>query len=585
MAVLAGMLAACAAETATPQLDAATDRTEDSPRIAEPPNGADSAIDHAGDASGDEREAADAARADAGAPDRTPDDVAVETPDGVASDEGRPDARDLDTADDTYAASGDVRASDGAEDGASRALDQGVDRPDLPGPATDPDASEGGRAPATLDAGALDGGAGDARDEEVLGYKVDASTPADLRAADAGPLPRIWVYVMAGQSNMVGEGNDTDLAKSDLQQVPNAEIYLDSPVQMNSHMKTWLPVGPGFGWTDDQFGPELGFARRYHTLFPDRHLAIIKISQGGTELYDAWKAPSGPLYQLLTKSVVDQLAVLSTRARPEIAGFIWMQGESDGAFPAHASAYHDNLVALIRGLRLDLGVAWMPVAAGLIATDFCWPYADIIRNATTLAATEVAQMDVVETDDLPMGSDPGHYSAAGQLTLGTRFADTATSLLGTRWQYPEGYSGVQGDSNFTYQERVGTQSTPMTFDAANAVWVGAAGTFIDASGMTPGPAQKAEIAWRAPFSGTFQLSVRANVPDSQSAGTVLEVWDEEKILWGPRSIKPGTNVMTVFPKDRQQQQQVYFRTSSGPDGTTSHDTTWWGIEIRSTDVP
>lgn len=459
---------------------------------------------------------------------------------------------------------GDGEAWDAGPKG--RGVDAGPPTVDVSAPdAADRDAGiDGSPAPAALDAGvtAVDSGA------------ADAGRPD-------GPLPRTWVYVMAGQSNMLGQAYVADLSAADAQPVPNAEIYFVSPLQTNSHLKAWLPVAPGLGWHDDNFGPELGFARQYHGLYPDRHLALIKVSQGATALFDVWKAPTGSLYQLLTKTVREQMQVLSTRGRPEIAGFLWLQGESDGMVLEQANLYRDNLLTMLGQLRVDLALATMPVVAGLIATDCCWPYADTIRKSTTQVSTMVGNMKVVETDDLPMSTIAvGHYSAQGQLELGSRFANAATALIGTRWKFPDRLSALQGDSFFSYRERSGSDTSPMVFDAAQQTWKGASGTSIAKGGMTPGATQQAELAWSAPFAGTFQIAVSVAVSDPASSGAKIEISDGQRTVWGPWSIGSGS-IVTSFPRDMEQNDPLYFRTSAGASSNPSRSPTPWQIDINT----
>jgi len=501
--------------------------------------------------------------------------------DATPADEGWPDAGHEDTSAqaDIPIAEADVRVV-GAEAGLDAAGDGVEPCSGLP---TDADTSEGGSRPgAPLDAAALDGGGGDGSADGRLGPALAIDTA--LGGID-GPLPRVWVYVMAGQSNMLGQASNPELSAVDSQPVPNAEIYFISPLETNSRMKAWLPVAPGFGWHDDQFGPEVGFARRYHALYPDRHLAIIKVSQGATELYDLWKAPTGALYQLLTSTVREEMVVLSARGRPEIAGFLWMQGESDGTVLDHANSYRDNLLAMVRELRVDIGLATMPIVAGLIATDCCWTYADTIRKSTTAVSTTAGNMTAVETDDLPMvKNDPRHYSAAGQLELGTRFANAATALLGTRWKFPDGFTGIQGESDFTYRERAGAASTMMTFSTAYLTWSGPAGASIQKSGMTPWTSQQAELAWSAPFAGKFQINVSAVVPDLLSSGGVVEVSDGTRAVWGPWPIDSGTTITSIFSRDMEQKDQLYFRTSAGRKWNPSYDAVSWQIDIDATAI-
>ncbi len=97
--------------------------------------------------------------------------------------------------------------------------------------------------------------------------------------------------------------------------------------------------------------------------------------------------------------------------------------------PTWADAYEQNLVELIAALRADLGSALMPTVAGLIATDYGWPYAATVRGATARVAEEVDRVAVTETDDLGMTvGQTAHYDEAGYLVLGERFANAVAAF-------------------------------------------------------------------------------------------------------------------------------------------------------------
>gem|GEM_PF-988521 len=462
-----------------------------------------------------------------------------------------------------------------------------AERGEVFGPFVDASLDAGVDAGGAIDGGGDSGGDAEAwMSRETTGPGGCEPGPCDADAADSapsdsGPLPRIWVYLLAGQSNMVGLGENSDLTQLESTPVPDSEIYDDSVGDWNTHVGTWLAIGPGCGAHDDQFGPELGFARRFREIYPDRRLAIIKLGQGGTGLYDRWKAPTGDLYQLMVSTVRAQLAVLAMRGRPQIAGFIWMQGEADASNRGQALAYRQNLVDFVTGLRADLGVAGMPIVAGLIAQDFGWPYADIVRDSTALVSTMTGQMEVVETDDQPMWPDDlAHYSSAGQLTIGTRFADAAARLLATRWKFPEEFSSVQGGADFTYREHSSGVSTELVFDSANQRWAGDGTEVCIGNGsMTPGIASQAELAWWAPFAATVSIEIQASVPDAHGDGTTVELASRSGPLWGPQEIVAGGTVATGFSINVEQGDELYFRTSSGPPGDASHDTTSWRIDI------
>jgi hypothetical protein len=468
------------------------------------------------------------------------------------------DAADLRPADQTQLAvdadPGDTRGADGA----------GAGRDAYDGPVV-PDVAEPREAGSPVEVpGALDGGAG-------------------LEAGSSGE--RIWVYVLAGQSNMAGAAMSDRLAPDDSAAVPGATIYLRDPLGWNGQAGQWLPLGPGFGAWSYCFGPELAFGRRLHELNPSRKLALIKVAEGGTGLYDRWKVPTGDLYQLLLREVRTQLGVLAARGRPQLAGFVWMQGESDAGAQAPASAYQQNLTDLITALRRELGSALLPVVGGLIATDYRWPYANQVREATRQVGAQLGRTEVIETDDLSMIWDgTAHYDVAGTLGLGRRFADAMASMQGTRWRFPEDLAAVQGDGCWSYRDRGEAGTVPLLYDAAGARWTGAGGVAIGKGGMLPAAGHAAELSFWAPFAGQLEVVYRATMSSPESAGVRIEVVGPSGMRSNSMGLAFPTSVWSTSSLPVAQGDEISFRTGPGPTPDPRYDTTTWQIEIAMTRV-
>src|SRR5918996_149534 len=105
------------------------------------------------------------------------------------------------------------------------------------------------------------------------------------------------------------------------------------------------------------FGPEIGAAQMLARMHPDSTIAIVKLARNGTSLYRDWDpARPGGLYGQMISRVRSAVADLR-RTRPaevRIAGFFWMQGESDSERLGPAEAYEANLGAFVRAVRKDL---------------------------------------------------------------------------------------------------------------------------------------------------------------------------------------------------------------------------------------
>jgi LPXTG-motif cell wall-anchored protein len=118
---------------------------------------------------------------------------------------------------------------------------------------------------------------------------------------------------------------------------------------------------------------------------------------------------------------------------PQIAGMIWMQGETDtyggpNGGADWSAAYSANLTNLINTVRDkekfgDFAVPDMPFVLGRITTFF--GSADnnaLVRNAQMTVPGLVGHATWIDTDDLTWAYD-GQYGTQGQIDLGIRFAN------------------------------------------------------------------------------------------------------------------------------------------------------------------
>lgn len=394
--------------------------------------------------------------------------------------------------------------------------------------------------------------------------------------------PALWVFLLAGQSNMVGLGFNNELPPPLQGTVDGAVIFYEDSVHPNNNTLQWLPLGPGFGVVENRFGPELTFGQRVREDWPDRNVAIIKVAEGGTGLHDRWAATNGDLYQLLLGHVQTQMAALSQQWRPQIVGFVWMQGETDALSNSAANAYAANFQNLIGSLRTDLGLSLMPVTAGLISPAGGWPYADIVRAHTVATASSVGQVDVVETVDLPtQPTDIYHYTSESFVTLGQRFATAAMAQVPTTWNNALSFSAAQGDGFWVYLERSPAGSELLVWDGAQNRYVGSdAAVLIGPGWMHPGADKDAELAWWTPYDGRATISV--DVADADGAGgdgVDVEIELDGVAVWGPTSVGNGASVQHDLVIDVAQKQVLSFRTTAGPAGDAFYDTTSWDIDI------
>jgi hypothetical protein len=247
------------------------------------------------------------------------------------------------------------------------------------------------------------------------------------------------VFLLAGQSNMSGYASANDLTADQKQTVANVKIYCDMTWENNGKNKQWLTLGPGFGSSASNIGPELYIGRTLSEKLPDTKIALLKVCCGSTYLgnysskaSDCWVPPSsnngtaGPHYQrMLTAATASFNAFKSAfdtaQYTPRWAGFVWLQGEFDGQVKSLADAYQANLTCLINDVRKDLKVNDLPAIIIMIDVQNSWQYNSIIRAAEVAVTKSLKNVDTLDTKGY--ATDGTHYKAQGQVKIGTVTAE------------------------------------------------------------------------------------------------------------------------------------------------------------------
>ena len=200
---------------------------------------------------------------------------------------------------------------------------------------------------------------------------------------------KVKVFILAGQSNMEGQGfiaadpkrNEGKGSLEYLVKNPTTAeqfkhlIDKDGKWVVSDHV--WInyfdrkgPLTVGYGAKSTMIGPELGFGTVIGKQF-DGPVLLIKVAWGGKSLGKDFRPPSsggevGPFYIEIVTRTKQILADLKTSVPGyegqgyELAGFGWHQGWNDRINQAFNDEYEKNLANLIRDLRKDLGVKDLP---------------------------------------------------------------------------------------------------------------------------------------------------------------------------------------------------------------------------------
>ncbi len=225
------------------------------------------------------------------------------------------------------------------------------------------------------------------------------------------------VFILAGQSNMVGQGTAAELAPAYRRAPANVEYYYNgykAPLNRFKH-----------------FGPEIGFAHEISRSFPNTKIKLIKFAVGGTSLF-AWdptwnpakasstgNASAGPLFKKLIKTVNIQF----NGKESKLAGILWMQGETDARYLPAAKQYAGNLNRFVNALRSKLHSPNALFIMGSVNPPIAlFPSAPIVQKAQQVSASRIRNLRLIKTDDLGKRNDHVHYNTSGQIELGKRFA-------------------------------------------------------------------------------------------------------------------------------------------------------------------
>jgi alpha-galactosidase len=223
----------------------------------------------------------------------------------------------------------------------------------------------------------------------ALALGACSSGPSTVEtAAEAGPPP-LQVFILAGQSNMVGagivamdpnrnEGKGTleSLVKSPATASSYAHL-VDAEGNWKPREDVWIsyferegPLSVGYGSNEGTIGPELGFGQIVGDAL-EEPVFLIKVAWGGKSIGADFRPPSaggevGPSYTDLFRQIHAVLGSIEERFPEiehdgyELLGIGWHQGWNDRVNQAFNDAYEENLSCFIRDARKELGIPDLP---------------------------------------------------------------------------------------------------------------------------------------------------------------------------------------------------------------------------------
>ncbi|GAB4198696.1 MAG: hypothetical protein Tsb002_33800 [Wenzhouxiangellaceae bacterium] len=269
-----------------------------------------------------------------------------------------------------------------------------------------------------------------------------------LSSSAQAQLP-VKIYIIAGQSNAIGDGHIVQgprpRPQGTLQYIAdndprgNYQFLRDGSGNWVERSDVWVAnLGSGRPQTgnlrvnyiadvnNDRVGPELGMGHALGNHYQNPIL-LIKFGYGGATLYTHFRPPSSgpqgtpwlvgsnactpatfsPSESLIGdcyREVIDQVANVTANLanyvpgyQPGqgylISGFAWIQGLTDRGNVNAWEEYESNLVNFIADMRSDLGVPDLPFVMATPGMPCCSP------NAEEYSPVEYAQMNVANADN------------------------------------------------------------------------------------------------------------------------------------------------------------------------------------------
>lgn len=235
----------------------------------------------------------------------------------------------------------------------------------------------------------------------------------ELKPDELPDKQKVWVFMLAGQSNMAGRGRVE----------PQDTIPNDRILTVNKNGELIIAKEPLHFYEPTMNGLDCGvsFARELLPNIPDNtSILLIPTAVGGSSILQ-WLNDSTFREVPLMTNFIEKLAI--GKAHGTVKGILWHQGENDASTEEGISLYRGRLKRLFGSFRQETGNASLPIMMGELAVfsknNENWQR--INEEIKAYHATD-ENTAVIETGDLEDKGDTIHFDSEGQRTMGKRFA-------------------------------------------------------------------------------------------------------------------------------------------------------------------
>lgn len=231
----------------------------------------------------------------------------------------------------------------------------------------------------------------------------------------------IWVFLMAGQSNMAGRGT-----------IEAQDLVTNKRIISIDNENNWIIAKEPLHFYESSYTLDCGmsFARELLKHVPDSiTIAMVPCAVGGTSVFEWLNDEEARGVKLFLN--FSQKVQLSEK-KGIIKGILWHQGERN-ANETDLPLYKDALLQLFSKFSTSIRNDELPIVLGEIGR-FAEPegkaaYFDQINQIIRTVASENDNLDYVSSEGLNHCGDNLHFNSEGQRELGKRYASKILSYL------------------------------------------------------------------------------------------------------------------------------------------------------------
>ena len=234
------------------------------------------------------------------------------------------------------------------------------------------------------------------------------------------PKQNVWIFMMAGQSNMAGRATIEPQDKIENERIfainsENKIVVAKEPLHFYEPSSAGLDCGMSFGEEMLKYVPS------------DVSLLLVPTAVGGSSI-EQWINDENHRGVKLLSNFRQKLQTALKYG--ELKGILWHQGEADAHAEETIQSHQSNMEILFKKFRDISEKESLPIVVGKLGSyadnQESWDRINVSIEAYGLSDEFC---EVVETSDLKDRGDRIHFNSEGQRTLGKRYAQTIFKMI------------------------------------------------------------------------------------------------------------------------------------------------------------